>query len=149
MSAEELTNWKEFVKNADVKVYQVGTNADGSDKDITAQIGSMVKFYESNGTTEVTSADKYSKIATIKVDLNNNWPTDLAFDKNYYIEVKFYDAAAVNGEVKGDVLNSVKLPFTVNIPSINDIFCSTDRCVCKWGWLMLTWMQQLVMQILL
>ena len=122
MSAEELTNWKEFVKNADVKVYQVGTNADGSDKDITAQIGSMVKFYESNGTTEVTSADKYSKIATIKVDLNNNWPTDLAFDKNYYIEVKFYDAAAVNGEVKGDVLNSVKLPFTVNIPSINDIF---------------------------
>ena len=37
MSAEELTNWKEFVKNADVKVYQVGTNADGSDKDITAQ----------------------------------------------------------------------------------------------------------------
>lgn len=122
MSAEELTNWKEFVKNADVKVYQVGTNADGSDKDITTQISSMVKFYESNGTTEVTSADKYSKIATIKVDLNNNWPTGLAFDKNYYIEVKFYDAAAVNGEVKGDVLNSVKLPFTVNIPSINDIF---------------------------
>lgn len=42
MSAEELTNWKEFVKNADVKVYQVGTNADGSDKDITTQISSMV-----------------------------------------------------------------------------------------------------------
>ena len=35
MSAEELINWKEFVKNYDYEVYQVGTNADGSDKKIS------------------------------------------------------------------------------------------------------------------
>ena len=37
----------------------------------------------------------------------------------------------MNGEVKGDVLNSVKLPFTVNIPSINDIFVQQTGDVYK------------------
>lgn len=44
MSAEELINWKEFVKNYDYEVYQVGTNADGSDKKI-----SDYKQYGTNG----------------------------------------------------------------------------------------------------
>ncbi len=121
MSAEELINWKEFVKNYDYEVYQVGTNADGSDKKISDykqygtngkngsnKIKDMVSLVKSNGENITNAVDA----ASIKVNLNQEWPTNLAFDKEYYVLVSFKDS-------KGDVLSTAKLPFTVGIPALS------------------------------
>ena len=120
MSAEELTNWKEFVSSYDYDVYQV--NADGptniseykqyssqnDETDNSKKIKDMVSLINSNGAIILNAVDA----ASIKVNLNQEWPTNLAFDKEYYVLVSFKDS-------KGDVLSTAKLPFTVNIPELS------------------------------
>ena len=118
MSAEELTNWKEFVSSYDYDVYQV--NADGPTKiskykqygqdgtNGSKTIKDMVSLIKSNGAIISNAVDA----ASIKVNLNQEWPTNLAFDKEYYVLVSFKDS-------KGDVLSTAKLPFTVNIPELS------------------------------
>lgn len=121
MSAEELTNWKEFVKSYEYDVYQVGTGTNGDPKPIsdfkqygnngtdgTSTIKNMVSLIKSDGKAITNVVDA----ASIKVNLNQEWPTNLAFDKEYYVEVKFKDE-------KGDVLSTAKLPFTVGIPALS------------------------------
>ncbi|NUK97894.1 hypothetical protein HUT37_03075 [Bacteroides sartorii] len=118
MSAEELTNWKEFVSSYDYDVYQV--NADGPTNisrykqygqdgtNGSKTIKDMVSLINSNGAIISNAVDA----ASIKVNLNQEWPTNLAFDKEYYVLVSFKDS-------KGDVLSTAKLPFTVNIPELS------------------------------
>ena len=112
--------WKDRVKRGDIKIMQVGTGANGADKDVTSTLLTnndiKITYLKSDGTTTTTLAD----IATLKVDLSHGWPgsgNDYALDKEYYVEIKFYDATT-----GGDVLNTVRLPFTLSIPDLNTLF---------------------------
>ena len=103
--------WKDRINSVATQVYQVGTGANGSDKAVSG--ANLVKYLNANnGVVDVTAAANIKSVAKVKVDLNHEWPTDNdhALDKKYYVKVDFKAS-------NGDVLNSVKLPFTVNIPA--------------------------------
>ena len=112
--------WKDRVKRGDIKIMQVGTGANGADKDVSTPLTNndiKITYLKSDGTTTTTLAD----IATLKVDLSHGWPgsnagNDYALDKEYYVEIKFYDATT-----GGDVLNTVRLPFTLSIPQLSTL----------------------------
>ena len=108
--------WKDRVNSVATQVYQVGTNADGSDKAVSG--AGLVQFLNANnGVVDVNTTANIKTVAKVKVNLNHQWPADAnhALDKKYYVKVDFKAS-------NGDVLNSVKLPFTVAIPAMSNLF---------------------------
>ena len=110
--ANNAALWKSDVVKATTQLYQVGTD-NGKDKlidtpeNVTFQIQN-----KDNG--DVTNQD--TKNATkFSANFAQNWPAtgeDYALDKEYYVLVSFL---AENS----DVLNTVKVPFTMNIPELS------------------------------
>ena len=105
--------WKADVVKATIELYQVGTAADGKDKKITIPSGTTFQIQDSKD-TDVT-AQNTADASKFVVNLAQNWPAtddDYALDKDYYALISFTDAA-------GDVLNTVKVPFGLNIPALS------------------------------
>lgn len=129
MTTEQLNEWNQYINAADFKVYQVGTNDDGSDKDITngvSQGGVTLKFKDADGNaltdldwTNGQDGTEAKKARKIIVDLNHNWPADFALDKEYYILATYKDEA-------DDVISQAKIPFKLSIPALSSLFERQD-----------------------
>ena len=105
--------WKADVVKATIKLYQVGTATDGSDKEIAIPTGTSftVRAKDNRDVTTANTATATKFVA----NLAQKWPgtgADYALDEEYYVLISFTDAA-------GDVLNTVKIPFTLNIPALS------------------------------
>ena len=107
--------WKSDVTKATVELYQVGTAADGKDKQITIPTApNAISFTVADKDGKDATSD-LSKATQIIADFKQNWPAtgdDYALDESYYVLVSFMDA-------NNDVLNTVKVPFTMNIPALS------------------------------
>ena len=106
--------WKSDVTKATVELYQVGTAADGKDKEITIPTAPAISFTVADKDGKDATSD-LSKATQIIADFKQNWPAtgdDYALDESYYVLVSFMDA-------NNDVLNTVKVPFTMNIPALS------------------------------
>ena len=106
--------WKSDVTKATVELYQVGTAADGKDKKITIPTAPAISFTVADKDGKDATSD-LSKATQIIADFKQNWPAigdAYALDESYYVLVSFMDA-------NNDVLNTVKVPFTMNIPALS------------------------------
>ena len=105
--------WKSDVTDAKVQLYQVGTAADGKDKEIS--IPTSVSLIVADKDKQNVTASGTSAATQIIANFTQNWPAtgdDYALDESYYVLVSFMDA-------NDDVLNTVKVPFTMNIPALS------------------------------
>ena len=128
MTTEQLNNWKEYVHKTEVAIYQVGVGANGTDDVIESSCyNSITLLNKDNSVVNTRAALKNGDVVTVKVDLNNQWPGTASvtsagkysLNGEYYVLVKFEDD-------KSDVLSTVKLPFTLSIPTFTDIFVHQD-----------------------
>ena len=110
--ANNAALWKSDVVKATTQLYQVGTD-NGKDK-LIATPENVTFQIQNKDNGDVTNQD--TKNATkFSANFAQNWPAtgeDYALDKEYYVLVSFL---AENN----DVLNTVKVPFTMNIPELS------------------------------
>ena len=127
MTTEQLNNWKEYVNSTSMKIYQVGAAADGSDAEIENTYYNSIALLDKDGGAMTVDKLKKGELVTVKVDLSQKWPGTASvtstgkysLDGEYYVLVKFEDS-------NSDVLSTVKLPFTLSVPTFNDIFVHQD-----------------------
>ena len=82
-------------------------------------MGVSIQVQNKDGVDVTTTGT--SAAAKVQINLAQNWPGSdpkYALDKEYYAVVSFSDGT--------DILNKVKVPFTLNIPAINSIFVPQD-----------------------
>lgn len=109
-----LPLWKADVANSSVEYFKVKSGDETADTQIIPSTGGLALSFLKADKTVVTG-NGLKDAVSVKVLVNQE--VKLAVGETYYALVKFTDA--VNG---GDVLNTLKVPFTISIPAISDFF---------------------------
>lgn len=109
-----LPLWKADVASSSVKYFKVKSGDETADiQIIPSNVGLTLSFLKADKT--VVTGNGLKDAVSVKVFVNQE--SQLVVGETYYALVKFTDA--VNG---GDVLNTLKVPFTISIPAISDFF---------------------------
>lgn len=108
--------WKADVASYDVEYFKVKSGEEIKDTQLALPSdGLTLSFLKSDKKPAIALKDA----AFVKVDVKQDGR--LKVGETYYALVKFKDAEAANG-TGGDVLNTLKVPFTISIPAIGEFF---------------------------
>lgn len=109
-----LPLWKADVASSSVEYFKVKSGDETADTQITpSNDGLTLSFLKAD--KSVVIGNDLKDAVSVKVFVNQE--VQLEVGETYYALVKFTDA--VND---GDVLNTLKVPFTISIPAISDFF---------------------------